>query len=82
MRVASSVDFRADGFFVSFEQPVRQHLVPRSVLPKCHCTPPDDFNGSALLGPSTGGMLIPYIGTGGCFFAAVVGNLLVLDLSS
>jgi hypothetical protein len=36
------------------------------------------FNGSVLFGPSIGGMLIPYIDTQGCFFAAVIGNLVVL----
>jgi MFS family permease len=70
------------GFFVSFEQPVRQsilhHLVPRSELPNAIALYQMIFNGSALFGPSIGGMLIPHIGTGGCFFAAAVGNLLVL----
>lgn len=65
--MTSPADFRATGLFVSFEQPVRQsilyHLVPR---------------GSALFGPSIGGMLIPYIDTQGCFFAAAIGNLVVL----
>jgi predicted MFS family arabinose efflux permease len=36
------------------------------------------FNGSALFGPSIGGMLIPYIDTQGCFFTAAIGNLVVL----
>ena len=70
------------GFFVSFEQPVRQsilhHLVPRSELPNAVALYQMIFNGSALFGPSIGGMLIPYIDTQGCFFAAAIGNLVVL----
>ena len=70
------------GFFVSFEQPVRQsivhHLVPRSELPNAIALYQMVFNGSALFGPSIGGMLIPVIDTKGCFFAAAVGNLIVL----
>ena len=75
-------DFRATGLFVSFEQPVRQsilhHLVPRSELPNATALYQMIFNGSALFGPSIGGMLIPYIDTQGCFFAAAIGNLVVL----
>jgi MFS family permease len=70
------------GFFVSFEQPVRQSilhgLVPRSELPNAIALYQMIFNGSALFGPSIGGMLIPYIDTQGCFFAAAIGNLVVL----
>jgi len=36
------------------------------------------FNGSMLFGPSIGGMLIPHIGTGGCFFVAMGGSAVVL----
>jgi predicted MFS family arabinose efflux permease len=32
-----------------------------------------------LFGPSIGGMLIPYVGTEGCFFVASAGNLVVLS---
>jgi len=70
------------GFLVSFEQPVRQSilhdLVPRSELPNAIALYQMIFNGSALFGPSIGGMLIPHIDTQGCFFAAAVGNLVVL----
>ena len=70
------------GFFVSFEQPVRQsilhHLVPRSVLPNAVTLYQMVFNGSMLFGPSVGGMLIPLIDTHGCFFAATAGNCAVL----
>jgi MFS family permease len=51
------------GFFVSFEQPVRQsilhHLVPRPDLPNAVTLYQMVFNGSMLFGPSLGGMLIP-----------------------
>jgi MFS transporter, DHA1 family, staphyloferrin A biosynthesis exporter len=70
------------GFFVSFEQPVRQsilhNLVPRSVLPNAVTLYQMVFNGSMLFGPSVGGILIPLIDTHGCFFAATAGNLGVL----
>jgi len=70
------------GFFVSFEQPVRQsilhHLVPRPDLPNAVTLYQMVFNGSMLFGPSLGGMLIPWIDTKGCFFVATVGNLIVL----
>lgn len=70
------------GFVVSFEQPVRQsilhHLVPRSELPNTIALYQMIFTGSALFGPSIGGMLIPYIDTQGCFFTAAIGNLVVL----
>jgi predicted MFS family arabinose efflux permease len=70
------------GFLVSFEQPVRQsilhHLVPRADLPNAVTLYQMVFNGSMLFGPSMGGMLIPLIDTQGCFFAATVGNLVVL----
>jgi predicted MFS family arabinose efflux permease len=70
------------GFFVSFEQPVRQsilhHLVPRSELPNAVTLYQMVFNGSMLFGPSIGGALIPFIDTKGCFFVATAGNLIVL----
>ncbi len=70
------------GFLVSFEQPVRQsilhHLVPREDLPNAVTLYQMVFNGSMLFGPSIGGLLIPVIGTKGCFFVATIGNLLVL----
>jgi predicted MFS family arabinose efflux permease len=70
------------GFFVSFEQPVRQsilhHLVPRSDLPNAVTLYQMVFNGSMLFGPSIGGLLIPWIDTQGCFFVATGGNLIVL----
>jgi ABC-type dipeptide/oligopeptide/nickel transport system permease component len=70
------------GFAVSFEQPVRQSilhdLVPRPELPNAIALYQMVFNGSMLFGPSIGGMLIPLIDTQGCFFAAALGNLVVL----
>jgi MFS family permease len=70
------------GFFVSFEQPVRQsilhRLVPRSELPNAVALYQMIFNGSMLFGPSIGGMLIPVVDTEGCFFVATVGNFMVL----
>ena len=70
------------GFFVSFEQPVRQSIlhdvVPRSDLPNAITLYQMVFNGSMLFGPSIGGLLIPWIDTQGCFFVATIGNLLVL----
>jgi MFS family permease len=70
------------GFFVSFEQPVRQsilhQLVPRADLANAITLYQMVFNGSMLFGPSLGGLLIPWVDTQGCFFVATVGNLLVL----
>jgi MFS family permease len=70
------------GFFVSFEQPVRQSIlhdvVPQSDLPNAVTLYQMVFNGSMLFGPSVGGMLIPWIDTEGCFFVATGGNLIVL----
>src|ERR1051325_4316740 len=67
------------GFFLSFEQPVRQsilhHLVPRSELPNAITLYQMVFNGSALFGPGIGGALISIIGTSGCFFVDAVGSL-------
>ena len=68
------------GFFLAFEQPVRQsivhHLVPRPELPNAITLYQMVFNGSALFGPGVGGALIPIIGTSGCFFADAVGSLI------
>lgn len=70
------------GLLVSFEQPVRQSvlhdLVPRSELPNAVALYQMVFNGSALFGPSIGGMMIPLVDTEGCFFTAAAGNFLVL----
>ena len=70
------------GFFVSFEQPVRQsilhQLVPPAILPNAIALYQMVFNGAMLFGPSIGGALIPLIDTQGCFFVAAVGNLIVL----
>src|SRR4030095_3243346 len=70
------------GLAVSFEQPVRQsilhQLVPRGDLPNAITLYQMVFNGSMLLGPSIGGLLIPWIDTEGCFFVATAGNLIVL----
>ena len=70
------------GFFVSFEQPVRQsilhHVVPQADLPNAVALYQMVFNGSMLFGPAIGGLLIPVIGTQGCFFVASAGNLIVL----
>jgi MFS family permease len=70
------------GFFVSFEQPVRQsilhQLVPGSELPNAVTLYQMVFNGSMLFGPSIGGLLIPFIDTKGCFFVATIGNAIVL----
>lgn len=70
------------GFFLSFEQPIRQsilhHLVPQQDLINAISLYQLVFNGSVLFGPAVGGALIPFIGTTGCFFFHVVGNLIVL----
>ena len=70
------------GFFVSFEQPVRQSIlhdvVPHSDLPNAITLYQMVFNGSTLFGPAIGGLLIPLIDTQGCFFVATAGNLVVL----
>ena len=70
------------GFFLSFEQPVRQsilhHLVPQADLINAVSLYQLVFNGSVLFGPAAGGALIPFIGTSGCFFVHAFGNLVVL----
>ena len=70
------------GFFVSFEQPVRQSIlhdvVPQADLPNAVTLYQMVFNGSMLFGPAIGGLLIPLIDTQGCFFVATAGNLVVL----
>jgi MFS family permease len=70
------------GFFVSFEQPVRQSIlhdvVPQADLPNAVTLYQMVFNGSMLFGPAIGGLLIPVIDTQGCFFVATAGNLVVL----
>ena len=70
------------GFFVSFEQPVRQSIlhdvVPQADLPNAVTLYQMVFNGSMLFGPAIGGLLIPVIDTEGCFFIATAGNLFVL----
>ena len=70
------------GFFVSFEQPVRQSIlhdvVPQADLPNAVTLYQMVFNGSMLFGPAIGGLLIPVVDTEGCFFIASAGNLFVL----
>jgi MFS family permease len=70
------------GFFLAFEQPIRQSMLPDLV-------PPADlvnavslyqlvFQGSVLFGPAIGGALIPIIGVTGCFLFDAVGNFIIL----
>jgi MFS family permease len=70
------------GFFLSFEQPVRQsilhHLVPRADLINAISLYQLVFNGSVLFGPAVGGALIPVIGTSGCFLVNGFGHLIIL----
>jgi predicted MFS family arabinose efflux permease len=53
-------------------------VVPPADLPNGIALYQMVFNGSMLFGPSIGGLLIPWIGTDGCFFTATGGNLIVL----
>ena len=70
------------GFMLSFEQPIRQacvhHLVPPSLLVNALSLYNLTFQGSFLFGPAIGGTLIPFIGTGGCFFLRALGAFCVL----
>lgn len=70
------------GFFLSFEQPVRQsilhHLVPHADLINAISLYQLVFNGSVLFGPAAGGALIPLIGTSGCFLINAFGHLVIL----
>lgn len=70
------------GFFLSFEQPIRQtilhHLVPQQELLNAISLYHLVFHGSVLFGPAIGGALIPVIGTAGCFFLRALGNVVVL----
>jgi len=70
------------GVFLSFEQPIRlsilQYLVPRSDLINATSLYQLVFNGSVLFGPAIAGALIPVIGTAGCFFLHMLGNLVIL----
>jgi MFS family permease len=79
-RMASPADFRRDRFICVVRATCATVDPSPSRAPfrtaECNCAL--IFNGSALFGPSIGGMLIPYIGTQGCFFAAAIGNLVVL----
>ena len=70
------------GFFLSFEQPVRQailhHLVPQRDLINAVSLYNLIFNGSPLIGPAIGGVLIVVIGTAGCFFFHAAGSFIIL----
>ena len=81
-RMASPADFRRDRFICVVRATCATVDPSPSRAPfqtaECNCALPDDFQRSALFGPSIGGMLIPYIDTQGCFFTAAIGNLVVL----
>jgi MFS family permease len=70
------------GFFLSFEQPIRQtilhDIVPKEDLLNAVSLYQMIFNGSVLFGPAIGGALIPIVGTEGCFFLHALGNLIIL----
>jgi predicted MFS family arabinose efflux permease len=70
------------GFFLSFEQPIRQtilhEIVPKDDLLNAVSLYQMIFNGSVLFGPAIGGVLIPVVGTQGCFFLHALGNLIIL----
>ncbi len=72
----------ATGFLLSFEQPVRQsilhHLVPQADLINAVSLYNLIFNGSPLIGPAIAGVLIPVIGTAGCFFFHAAGSAIIL----
>jgi len=80
--VASAADFSADWFCCVIRATCTtvdpSPSCARSELPNAIALYQMIFNGSALFGPSIGGMLIPYIDTQGCFFTAAIGNLVVL----
>ncbi len=70
------------GLLLSFEQPVRQsilhHLVPQADLINAVSLYNLIFNGSPLIGPAIAGVLIPVIGTAGCFFFHAAGSAIIL----
>lgn len=76
----------------SFDGPARQalfpSLVPRSALPNAVALNSLLWKGSALLGPSLGGVAISWMGTAGAFYAnaasylVVLGTLLSLRISA
>ena len=70
------------GFLLSFEQPIRQsilhHVVPQADLINAVSLYNLIFNGGPLIGPAIAGVLIPIIGTTGCFFFHAVGSSIVL----
>jgi len=70
------------GFFLAFEQPIRQSmlsdLVPPADLVNAVSLYQLVFQGSVLFGPAIGGMLIPIIGVSGCFLFNAVGNFIIL----
>jgi len=75
----------------AFDGPARQalfpSLVPRSALPNAVALNSLLWKGSALIGPSLGGLAISWMGTAGAFYAnaasyvVVVGTLLTLKVS-
>ena len=70
------------GLLLSFEQPIRQSIIPETV-PKADLVNALSlynliFNGGPLFGPAIAGVLIPFIGTAGCFFFHAVGSSMVL----
>jgi len=70
------------GFFLSFEQPVRQSLIPQ-IVPRENLVNAMSlynliFNGGPLFGPAIAGLLIPFIGTTGCFFFHSAGSFITL----
>jgi MFS family permease len=70
------------GFFLAFEQPIRQSLlhdlVPPSDLTNAVSLYQLVFQGSVLFGPAVGGMLIPIIGVTGCFLFDAIGSFIIL----
>jgi MFS family permease len=70
------------GLLLCFDAPVRHtllnDLVPASDLVNAISLYHLVFNGSALFGPALAGLLIPLIGTVGCFAVHAFGSLIIL----
>ena len=70
------------GFINALDMPVRQSfysiLVPPKLMSNAVALNSSIMNGSRLIGPAIGGLLIKYIGEGGCFTINAISFLFVL----
>jgi MFS family permease len=70
------------GVLLSFEQPIRQTVLASTVSKEDLLNATSLYNlvfhGSVLFGPALGGVLIPWIGAGGCFYLNSASYIAVL----